>query len=75
MKAGFAVGGGVEKAIGQNWTVKAEYMYVGFGTITGTGILTGGGQTQPMTHSYDLKANIVRLGINYKFGGPVVARY
>ena len=75
MKAGFAVGGGVEKAIGQNWTVKAEYMYVGFGTITGTGILTGGGQTQPMTHSYDLKANIIRLGINYKFGGPVVARY
>lgn len=79
-KTGYAVGGGVEKAIGQNWTVKAEYLYVGFGTVTGTGVLSGsngvgGIATQLMTHSYDLKANIVRLGINYKFGGPVVGRY
>jgi outer membrane immunogenic protein len=27
------------------------------------------------THSVDLKSNIVRVGVNYKFGGPVVARY
>jgi outer membrane immunogenic protein len=79
-KTGYAVGGGVEKAIGQNWTIKAEYLYVGFGTVTGTGVLSGsngvgGIATQLMTHSYDLKANIVRLGINYKFGGPVGARY
>jgi outer membrane immunogenic protein len=76
-KTGFAVGGGVEKAIGQNWTIKAEYLYVGFGTVTGTGVLSGSNgvgsiATQLMTHSYDLKANIVRLGINYKFGGPLV---
>lgn len=77
-KTGFAVGGGIEKAIiGQNWTVKIEYLYVGFGTVTGTGVLTTGGLagTQLMTHSYDLKDNIVRIGVNYKFGGPVVARY
>jgi outer membrane immunogenic protein len=76
-KTGFAVGAGIEKAIGQNWTVKAEYLRVGFGTIVGTGLLTTGPgfETQVMTHSYDLKANIVRLGINYKLGGPVVARY
>jgi outer membrane immunogenic protein len=27
------------------------------------------------THSVDIKSNIVRVGVNYKFGGPVVARY
>src|SRR5207244_2073699 len=27
------------------------------------------------THSVELKSNIVRVGVNYKFGGPVVARY
>ena len=27
------------------------------------------------THSMDLHADIVRAGLNYKFGGPVVARY
>ena len=71
-KTGFAVGGGVEKAIAQDWTIKAEYLYVGFGTVTGTGILTSGDGfgSQIMTHSYDLKANIVRVGLNYKFGGP-----
>jgi outer membrane immunogenic protein len=31
--------------------------------------------TQTFTHSFDIKSNIVRLGVNYKFGGPVVARY
>jgi outer membrane immunogenic protein len=79
MKTGFAVGGGVEKAIGPNWTVKAEYLHVGFGKVTGTGTLTGADGffnivSQSMTHSYDLKADIVRLGVNYKFGGPA-ARY
>ncbi|SPP94803.1 protein of unknown function [Bradyrhizobium vignae] len=27
------------------------------------------------THSVDIKSNIVRVGVNHKFGGPVVARY
>jgi len=75
-KAGYAVGGGIEKAIGQNWTVKAEYLYVNFGSVTGTGIVpaTGGGP-QTLSHSFDLKASLVRAGLNYKFGGPVVAKY
>jgi len=27
------------------------------------------------THPVDIKSNIVRVGVNHKFGGPVVARY
>ena len=29
---------------------------------------------QTITHTVDLRSNISRWGINYKFGGPVVAR-
>ncbi len=37
-KAGFVVGGGVEGAVGGNWTVKAEYLYMDLGTYgSGTG--------------------------------------
>ena len=69
-RVGFAIGGGVEKMLTQNWTIKAEYLYLDFGTHTflvGTGFDT----------SVRLRDNIVRVGINYKFdgGGPVVARY
>jgi outer membrane immunogenic protein len=57
---GFAVGAGVEKAITTNWTVKAEYLYLGLGThtfLTGTGFDT----------RVRLLDNIARVGINYKF--------
>jgi len=29
----------------------------------------------PFNHSANLKVSTVRVGINYLFGGPVVARY
>jgi outer membrane immunogenic protein len=29
----------------------------------------------PFTHTVDLSAHIARLGLNYRFGGPVIARY
>jgi outer membrane immunogenic protein len=57
---GFAVGGGVEKMLSQNWSAKAEYLYLNFGSHTflaGTGFDT----------NIKLQDNIVRLGLNYKF--------
>jgi outer membrane immunogenic protein len=68
-KAGYAVGGGIEAGLWGNWSVKAEYLYVNFGTITGTGFLNppvGGSNNNPFTHSIDLKANIGRVGLNYR---------
>jgi outer membrane immunogenic protein len=67
-RVGFAIGGGIEKMLWQNWTVKAEYLYLDWGSYTfvaGTGFDT----------NVRLRDNIVRIGVNYKFGGPVVARY
>ncbi len=63
--------------------MKAEYLYLDLGrnTVTSTNLTTifpGGATAFPasvFTHSSDLKSNIVRVGLNYRFGGPVVAKY
>jgi len=60
---GYAVGGGVEAGLWQQWSIRAEYLYVDFSRISTTGFVNG---TQPVNHSIDLKANIVRIGLNYR---------
>jgi outer membrane immunogenic protein len=80
-RVGWTAGVGGEYALMSNWSVKAEWLYVDLGReSTSTHNLTAftppiAFPTNTFTHSVDLKANIVRVGLNYKFGGPVVARY
>ncbi|MGY4371535.1 outer membrane immunogenic protein [Bradyrhizobium sp. LB1.3] len=76
-RLGWTAGVGTEYAVGGGWSLKAEYLYVDLGrsTVTSTNLLGGAFPTNVFTHSVDLKSNIVRVGVNYKFGGPVVARY
>jgi outer membrane immunogenic protein len=62
------VGGGVEAYLWQHWSVKAEYLYVDFGSATASGVDAGFFiPVQPFTHTMDLKLNIARLGLNYHF--------
>ena len=58
-KSGYTVGGGIEYALGRNWTTKVEYQYVNFGGnwLAGAGIAT----------KESLAAHTVRMGVNYKF--------
>jgi outer membrane immunogenic protein len=63
--AGWAVGAGVEVAFAPNWTAKVEYLFVDLPNVTCTtttncGVLAGSTVT--------LNENMVRAGINYKFG-------
>jgi outer membrane immunogenic protein len=76
-RLGWTAGVGTEYAVGGGWSLKAEYLYVDLGrsTVTSTNLLGGAFPTNVFTHSVDLKSNIARVGVNYKFGGPVVARY
>jgi outer membrane immunogenic protein len=60
--AGWTVGGGVEYALTDHWTVKAEYLHVGFENRTAT-------DTSGFGYIFDFRdrVDIGRVGINYKF--------
>jgi outer membrane immunogenic protein len=74
---GWMVGVGVEYAFNQNWSIKAEYNHLDFGTRDE--IM----QPQPNcgcgVFQYDIRqtVDLVKVGFNYRFGwaGPVVAKY
>lgn len=65
---GFALGGGVEYALTQNWTARIEYLYVDRGdkntTYSATTGAPVGSYFVAKTHDQD---NILRVGLNYKF--------
>ncbi|HEX3502336.1 MAG TPA: outer membrane protein [Xanthobacteraceae bacterium] len=61
--AGWTLGGGLEAALTQNWTVKAEYLYVDLGKMN-CGLNCGGGLTND---NVSFHSNILRAGLNYKF--------
>jgi outer membrane immunogenic protein len=70
---GWTVGAGIEGVIGGNWTAKLEYLYVDLGTVSGSFTPVAGGVTS--SYSSRITDNVLRVGLNYKFGGPVVAKY
>lgn len=89
-RAGWTVGAGAEAALGSNWSVKFEYLYMDLGhvggssanttTVTSVGPIGGITTTTTTNLAYLFNTkftdNIVRVGLNYKFGGgAVVARY
>ena len=87
-RVGWTVGGGVEGALSNNWTVKAEYLYMDLGSAPGasgssTTILPNvpqGGFTTVIdaniTAGGKVRDHIFRLGVNYRFGAdPIMARY
>jgi outer membrane immunogenic protein len=70
-RVGWTGGGGVEYAFTNNWSVRAEYRYTDFGSVTDTF-----GAATVRHHETD---NRVQAGFSYKFNTfaplPVVARY
>lgn len=78
-EVGWTIGAGVEWAFNNNWTVRAEYLYVDLGPRNLTTIGSGRAPnlTDTLSDGFSNKYNLVRVGINYKFGwaGPVVAKY
>jgi outer membrane immunogenic protein len=67
--SGWTVGGGLEYGFAQNWSAKAEYMFASYGN---EGYLTA---FAPGGIGFGFDVHTVKGGINYRFGGPVVARY
>jgi outer membrane immunogenic protein len=68
VNVGFAVGGGVEYAFTNYWTVKAEALYIDLGkSISRTIFVTNGGIVYPITATSANSGDLVRVGVNYKF--------
>lgn len=63
--SGWVAGGGVEYAVANNWTVRAEYLYYDFGDETVVNPTVAPGLNYLTT--FDNKIHVVRAGVNYKF--------
>jgi outer membrane immunogenic protein len=61
--AGWTVGGGLEVALPGNWSAKAEYLHVDLGHLD-CGLNCGVAPTDNVS----MRDNIVRAGLNYRFG-------
>jgi outer membrane immunogenic protein len=59
---GWTIGGGVEYAIDNHWSVKAEYLYMQFPDVTKS-------VTDGATYAFKFKdsAQLARVGLNYRF--------
>jgi outer membrane immunogenic protein len=58
---GWTVGAGVEGVIAGNWTAKLEYLYADIGDISCSAAACG------TATNVDLRLNILRAGVNYRF--------
>lgn len=67
---GWAYGAGIEQAIGGGWSLKAEYLHLDFDTESGNQTSVS---DPPIGHVYenwtDLDADMIKVGVNYRFGG------
>jgi outer membrane immunogenic protein len=70
-KSGWVAGGGVEAMLDTDWIARAEYLHYDFGSVTNT----LAGDQQSTTWSRAFRYETVRVGLSYKFGGPVQTGY
>jgi outer membrane immunogenic protein len=66
---GYAVGGGLEYAITNNWTIRGEYLHLGFDDNTYNLLVTAPGVSVTLPAAIKAKSDfdIARLAVNYKF--------
>lgn len=74
---GWTVGGGIEWAFANQWSLAAEYRHSDFGSRAAAIVIPDGLGTNLAagTSNDRLTVDYVTARINYRFGGPVVARY
>jgi outer membrane immunogenic protein len=83
-KTGWVVGSGVETSLGwmgaNQWSAKIEYLYVDLGSVTNSFAVPFPGASTTsyaISSTTKIRDNIVRLGLNYRFGaetfGPAPA--
>jgi outer membrane immunogenic protein len=74
-RAGWTAGGGIEWGFAPRWSAKLEGLYYDLGRVTSLGT------SVPLITAYregsrlEINGWIARIGVNYHFAGPVVAKY
>jgi high affinity Mn2+ porin len=61
LRTGYALGGGVDYALGRRWSARFEYLYTNLG-------LTGFSFASPARYDSQYDLNRFRVGLNYHFG-------
>jgi outer membrane immunogenic protein len=78
-RTGWTAGAGIEWPVAPGWTTKLEYLYLDFGSFTYTSpcvtVAACGGPGFAWQTNVRVRESVFRVGINYLFGGPVVAKY
>jgi outer membrane immunogenic protein len=77
-KAGWTLGAGLEYALNNTWSIKAEGLYYDLGKSSGISSVTTGGSTYNWGFTSRNTGVLARVGLNYRFGGPAapaVAKY
>lgn len=74
-KFGWVVGAGLEARLGGNWTGKIEGLYMDYGNVSGSATLLTSAPPLRFDYTSDITDVVLRAGVNYHFGGPVVAKY
>jgi outer membrane immunogenic protein len=69
-RSGLAAGAGIAYALTNNLIGKFEYRYYDFGTYS-RAAPTNGQLPYNVANTY----SVLTVGLDYKFGGPVVAKY
>jgi outer membrane immunogenic protein len=69
-RSGLAAGGGIAYALTDNLIGKFEYRYYDFGRYERLNPLNG-----QLPYTVDNTYSVVTVGLDFKFGGPVVAKY
>jgi len=68
-RSGWTAGGGIEWGFAPNWSAKFELLYSSFDSVAFNTVQGEGPRNVPLNDT------VARFGVNYRFGGPVVAKY
>jgi outer membrane immunogenic protein len=70
VRVGYAVGGGLEYAFSPAWSLKAEYLYLDFGSYSYEAAETAPIQQPPQSFKTTVhtRDHVARVGLNYRWG-------
>ncbi|WP_420134767.1 outer membrane protein [Rhodopseudomonas sp.] len=74
-KVGWVAGAGAEWAFAPSWSAKFEYLHYDLGNESTVANPVPVNPPFQVSYGWKTSGDLVRAGINYRWGGPVIARY